>query len=147
MSRFVPVLVACSLLTTGCFTYVPIRPTELPKLNGSFQSSESVGANTTLVTRSVAQVEGEDGKMVELRGQHDVVVTLKDGTKTTYEHPVSASEQDGALVIKSGNLPEARIPLDSIQRVAIPKQNRAVAVVTLVGVGIVGALLLFKVVL
>ena len=145
-SRLVPLLVACSLLTTGCYSHVPIRPSELPKLNGDFATAQAVGVNTTLHTFSVAQVQGEDGRMVELKGEHDVIITLKNGTTTKYGHPVSVSEEGGAFVIRSANQAEVRVPLDDIQRVEVTNYNGIATTFIAVGVGVVASLVVFAVV-
>jgi hypothetical protein len=140
-TRLVTALLACSLLTTGCYSHVPIRPGELPKLNGAFQDTQSAGGNTTLVIRSVRQVEGEDGKMVELKGEHDVILTLKDGSKTTYDHPVAVSEEAGVLTIRSANHPEAQVPLDGIKRVEVTNYDRLTSTLVMVGAALGGGFL------
>jgi hypothetical protein len=140
-TRLVTALLACSLLTTGCYSRVPIRPSELPKLNGSFQEAQAVGPNATLVIQSVRQVEGEDGRLVEFQGEHDVIVTLQDGSKTTYKHPVLVSEESGVLTIRSGNLTEARVPLAAIKRVEATEYDTVKTILATLGATVGGSVL------
>lgn len=140
-----PLVLASSVLLQGCHAHTPIRPTELPKLNGSFGDTQR-GAGAVLTTRTVTHVQGEDGRMVELKGEYDVVMTLKDGRKVEFEHPVLSAVEGQKLRIRSGNRPEASVLVDDISHIEIVNFDGVATSVVgglILGAGALVALLVF----
>ena len=108
-SRSLVALVTSLSLLAGCYSYnyTAIKPTELPKLNGSSYGQVAGGA-----------VETPEGRLVEINGSFDVVIDTNQG-EWTFEHPVGAGIEGDALVVKSSNQNPARIPLSQINSVMI----------------------------
>lgn len=122
----------------GCSTYVSIKPTELPKLNDSFVAPARTSYGQLVAVR-VAHVEAPDGKIVEVKGDFDVRITLRDHRELEITHPVRArlGSSGTALAIAGGNRAEVVIPLDDISTVEIsqPDVGGSVVVGVLIGVG------------
>jgi hypothetical protein len=133
-------------LSVACSTYIPIKPTDLPKLNNSFVAPATAG-NGQLVAVRVAQVEAPDGKLVEVKGDFDVRITLRDGRELEVTHPVRArlDASGSAIAIAGGNRAEGLISLDRISTVEVsqPDVGGSAVAGVLIGVGAsVGALLI-----
>jgi len=130
--------------TAGCLRWVEIKPTELPKLNGSYaRNVEAVPTPTgtqMVVERTVAHVERPDGTLVEISGRFHADVTTSVGS-LRFEHPVNSQLQNDVLVVQGGNRAQTPIPLGDITAVQVsrPSPGRTILAVVL-GVG--GGLLL-----
>ena len=79
MSASLLVLCAAHL---GCYDWIDIKPTELPKLTES----------------SARRIEGPAGEVVEVRRAYDVRITSLTGT-ANYSSPVRSSLSDGTLTV------------------------------------------------
>jgi len=105
----------------GCYSWHAIKPTELPKLNGgSTTITNAGGRQVALIT--VAKVETEDGRLVELKGASDARVWVRGAAPTLFEHPESVV-QGSSLLIRSLNQTQTRIPLTSIQKVEVSQYD------------------------
>lgn len=115
-------LLAGSLTQVGCYDWVEIRPTELPRVTEA----------------SVQIVEDSDGQPVQVRGGCDVRVTNSGGA-TTYSAPVRSRLAQGSLVVEGpGRLPQS-YPLQEPTRVELSQLDAGDTRVALV-VGVLAAL-------
>ena len=116
-----PMLVAV-VGTAGCLRWVEIKPTELPKLNGSY--ARTTGAvptptgPTMIVERTVAHIERPDGTLVEISGRFHADVSTSAGS-LRFEHPVNSELQNDVLVIQGGNRAQTPIPLPAGDRIQL----------------------------
>jgi hypothetical protein len=128
------------LAQSGCYDWEMVRPTEVPKLNGSFATPIGQSGNATVVAVRVADVEREDGTLVRIRGDYDLRVELKDGTAMTFSNPVRTESSGDDLLVRGGNRAETRIPLKDIAHASVsqlaPGKTAALTIVlTLVAAG------------
>lgn len=83
----------------GCHNMVQIRPSELPRLNDSYQRQIGVDTGnpfstsgpripTPIVESSTRHVEAPDGRMVEIEGRYNARITLDGGESWRFNHPV-----------------------------------------------------------
>ncbi|AWV90420.1 hypothetical protein [Bradymonas sediminis] len=117
---------AVGLSATGCYTYEAVKPTELPKLNGSYEKTVGSTYNpnntsTPIVERSVVHLERVDGRMVEISGPMDARVTRKSGEAIVIEHPIVARTNAVSLFVKGGNIAEQEFLLQDIEKVEVEK--------------------------
>jgi hypothetical protein len=89
--RLAVALIACC----GCHVWIPIKPTEVPKLTGGDRT-----------------VEQPDGTRFRFAGSADLRVTTHNGT-TTYWEPQARREGDRLLVVSASH-PPASISLSEI---------------------------------
>jgi hypothetical protein len=148
--RVWPYLLVATLLSSGCYSWAAIKPTELPKLNGSSTTS-TAGGGHTLVLQTVAQVEAPDGRIVEVKGESDArVTTVKPPQVLSFEHPVVANLTDDSLIVQAGNVGKTTIPLSRIESVEISQLERGQTALaaTVVGllVSVVGTVLIISLV-
>ena len=123
-NRGAPVLVV--LVAAGCYDWVPVRPTELPKL--------SAGAR---------ELERADGGRFEVRRAVTAKITTPWGA-TKFAQP-QAGIEGGKLRISGGDVPPTEIPLDQITSVRVGQLNAidTTASVVVLGALIAGSVLLF----
>jgi hypothetical protein len=115
-------LVALAMLVSGCYAWTAIKPTELPKINGTPTFlPDRTGGQVRIVT--MAQVETPDGRLAEIKGESNAPIQLKDGTGVFFEHPLRSSIEDQSLIIMSGNHPKTTIPLANIQSLDVSQGN------------------------
>jgi len=139
------IVIAVLATNAGCLRWVDIKPTELPKLNGSY--ARNVGAVPTpagtqmVVERTVAHVERPDGTLVEISGRFHADVTTASAGSLRFEHPVSSVLQNDVLLIQGGNRAQTPIPLGDISAVQVsrPSPGRTTLAVVL---GVAGGLAL-----
>ena len=134
--------VSFGLLSAGCYDTYAVKPAELPKINGSFVHSEAVGGNATLVTYSVAHVEAEDGRMLELTGKHDVILTLKDGKQVVFQHPVTTEPEGDGYALRGGNRGLLEVKESDIKRAEVTQYDSGKTLAAAIPLAIVGGLLL-----
>jgi hypothetical protein len=126
-------LLALAMLLGGCYSWTAIKPTELPKINGTpTVLPDNTGGQVRIVND--AQVETADGRLVEIRGRSDVRVQLKDTTLMSFEHPIRSSVENQSLTIMSANHPKTTMPLANIQSVEVSQGNRAEAAGVIIGI-------------
>lgn len=129
------VVVAGAIAVAGCYSWVPIKATELPKLNGastipvasmSLTPPPSPGvtpAGAMVITKdSVAHVERPDGSLVEIKGQFDAQIDTPSGS-TLFEYPVRSAVQDSSLLVQGANRAPTTIPLQQVTRVQVSQLN------------------------
>jgi hypothetical protein len=138
----IALLLAFGAVTTGCYKEIGIRPSELPKLNGGFVGTATEAQGKNVVVASVSHVEGEDGRMFEVEGEHDVIVTLKDGRKVRFNHPTSVAHDDGAYTFRGGNRPPEVFGEQEIQRTDVTQVDRTKSLLIVLPACVIGALLI-----
>jgi hypothetical protein len=111
------------MLSSGCYDWEFVKPTELPKLNGSFATPVGHEGNTTVVAVRVADVEREDGTLAQIKGKFDLKVVGQDDSEVEFVHPVAAQIDGDELVLRGGNRSKTRIPLDDIKHAEISQLN------------------------
>jgi hypothetical protein len=119
LKKLVPLsmIATLSLAQVGCYDWVAVRPSDLPKLNAV--SSQTVSAGTAQVTlMDVRTVRAPDGRLVEIRGAHDVEVTA-DGATVSFEHPVEAKVADETLTVAGKNREDTPFTLGKVQKVEV----------------------------
>jgi|GEM_PF-2699814 len=119
LKKLVPLsaVAALSLAQVGCYDWVAIRPSELPKLNSL--SSQTVAAGNLQVTvMTIRTVRSPDGRLVEIRGAHDVQVRA-DGATVEFEHPVESSVADETLTVAGSNREDTRFALRTVDDVKV----------------------------
>ena len=127
MRKLVGLLLA-SALTAGCYTWEPIKPTELPKLSGAAVATGTVASGTNrgqVIAVSVAHVEAPDGRLVEIKGEFDARVELTNGQTVTFTHPVRAQVDGFHLTVQGGNRPPTSFPLNQVRVVTVSQGNPA----------------------
>jgi hypothetical protein len=134
-SRGIAVGLVLAMLSSGCYDFELIKPTELPKLNGSFSTSLGRAGNATVVAVRVVDVEREDGTLAQIKGNFDLKVVRTDGREVEFEHPVRVEEDGDDFVVRGGNRGATRISLVDIQHAEVSQLNPgAVVAGTLLGV-------------
>ncbi len=133
-------LASFAFQAVGCHSYkwVPVKPTEVPKLNGSYVrdrgtvSTPSGAVSVQEVT--VAHVERPDGTLVEISGKYDLRVTSQ-GNSAVFEHPVNSRLQDQFLIVTSGNRAATPYVLRTVERTEVkqPDPTSAFALATALG--------------
>jgi hypothetical protein len=111
-----------------------IKPTELPKLNGS-SSVGTISAGRHVVIASVAQVERPDGTMAEIKGQFDARITVA-GNTSEYEHPVDSAIEGTDLKVRAGNRALTAIPLERIERLEVSQYDGLKTMLLWTGIGL-----------
>jgi hypothetical protein len=125
------------LLTTGCYKTEVIKPTELPKLNYAGVGTVVAGPGKGhLVAVSVGQVEGIDGRMVEVIGEYDATIVAKRGERTTFEHPVRSSIDNQLLRVGGGNRTETAFQLTDVSQVETKTYDGTATLWTILGVSL-----------
>jgi hypothetical protein len=128
----------------GCYNWVAVKPDEAEKLSGSFVAN--AGPNALAIR--VVHAEQPDGRMVELEGDFDVRLELKDGDVLTFSHPVRIEAAEDTLVFHGGDQEPAHVKRDNIVSLKASKYNMgetAVLVITLTAVAaaiLVGAIVI-----
>ena len=129
-----------ALTHVGCVDWVAVRPSELPKLNNF--STETFSAGSTHLTVVTARnVRGADGRVVQITGEHDVLVTA-DGKEVSFEHPVEARVVDDTLTVAGRNREDTRFELATVEKVEVRQYStakRTALVVVLVGLSMVAS--------
>ncbi len=129
-------LTTCVALVSGCYTWEPIRPSELPKLSGGGVTVGRIvdGENEgRVVVASLRHVEAPDGTMVEIKGKYDARITLKNGREIEFEHPVR-TEVDGLhVVIAGGNVSNMSFDPDNIKSVEVSQFSAGQTALAIVG--------------
>jgi type IV pilus biogenesis protein CpaD/CtpE len=122
------VLVAVVTALAGCHSWVPIRPTELPKLN-----------------ETATPVSEPDGTVVEILEPFDARVTTRSGAAVGFKHRVTSSLENRMLVVQGSNRGRTAFPLQDVRSVDVSQPNvggttAAAAVLCGVGVILIGVL-------
>jgi hypothetical protein len=107
------------MLSSGCYQWELIKPTELPKLNGSFATPVGHVGNANVVAFRVADVEREDGTLVQIKGNFDLKVTRENDEEVEFDHPVAAQIDGDDLVVRGGNRSKTNIPLTEIKHAEV----------------------------
>jgi hypothetical protein len=123
-------------LTGGCYRWEVIRPTELPKLNGSSQTLVGTSGHTYAALATIAHVERPDGTMAEIKGRFDARVTVA-GQTQEFEHPVDAALEGGDLKVRSSSRPPAAIPLQRIERLEVSQYDNTKTILFITGMSLV----------
>lgn len=139
-------LCAFGMTSSGCIVHEVIKPTELPKVNNSYSKNigSTVGPNgavTPIVEKSVVHLERPDGTMVEIKGETDALVTLRNGTQVEIEHPVAARTNAVSLFVKGGNIAEQEFEMREIDKVEVSQisMGRTMALTTVISLAVSGA--------
>ena len=142
---FTIALIAAPILL-GCHTWVAIKPSELPRLNGSTEQVVSRSANSRVVAITTTPVERPDGRLVEIRGNYDVRIE-SGGRSQEVGSPVLAELEGDHLIVRGSNMPRSRIPLSNIDNLEVSQFQRARTVLLTTGIAMVGAAIVTAVVL
>ena len=95
-----------ALTHVGCVDWVAVRPSELPKLNNF--STETFSAGSTHLTVVTARnVRGADGRVVQITGEHEVLVTA------------NGNGVDDTLTVAGKNREDTPFTLGKVQKVEV----------------------------
>jgi hypothetical protein len=135
--RFVCVVLVCSTAaaSTGCYTQRSVRPSEVPKLDGSYRDP-AAGPTAPPVGNTTRLIEGADGRMLEVDGDQDLTVTMTDGKVLVFLPPLRVQDDVGDLIIRSTNRPATRLARADIKKVTVSQRD----VGSTVAVSVAGAL-------
>lgn len=145
MIAFVTLAVAAS----GCTKWETVKPTELPKLNGSTSvhvGSRMVGEQRTdVIAVSVAHVEKPDGTLVKIEGEFDARVTESSGEAAHFRYPVLSSVSDADLTVQGSNRGKTDFELDQVERVEVSQPDQTATFFATLGISaaVVGLIALF----
>ena len=105
-----PVVASMSLAVlatiAGCHSWVPIMPTELPRLNGTS-----------------AQVRQPDGTPVDVVEPFDVRVALPSSLPLQFDHPVESTVEGKVLVVQGANRGRTAFPLQDVTHVEVSQPD------------------------
>ena len=104
------------------------------KLSGSFVAN--VGPNVVAI-RTV-NVQQPDGRMVQVQGNFDVRVSLRNGDVRKFSAPVDIQPTPDGLVFRGGNEAPLEAKADDIQAVEVSQMNQGKTV----ALGVLGGLAL-----
>ena len=110
--------------STGCYEWIDIRPSELPKLQPPPESSAEAHARN-------ATLERPDGSLLEIGRNADVRVTAR-GFEREFESPVHAEQVGDDLSIRAGNSGKMTVPIRDLRRVEVAKLDVSSTVVAIV---------------
>ncbi len=146
--RILSVIVATSFAATGCFRVDAIKPTELPKLNGSNVRNLGQTGNVQLIGITVTPVERIDGRTVEIKGNYDASIVRNDGRTLSFEHPVLSEIVNNTLTVKGSNRGVASWPLADVSRVDVQTYDATKTILVVVAINVsilvVSGLILWK---
>jgi hypothetical protein len=132
------VLVATALSSAGCYDWISVKPTELPKLNGGFSMPIAHTETTTVVAVSVADVEQPDGRVTQIQGGgFDIRLLYKTGKESLFKHPIVTQVEGDSLVVGSSSQPKTQIPLADISEAKVSQLNQNKTFLAFAGVGLV----------
>lgn len=137
LKKLVPLsaVAALSLAQVGCYDWVAIRPSDLPKLNAATSQTVSAG-NLQVTLTSVRTVHTPDGRIVEIRGGHDVAVTAE-GTTVEFEYPVESNVADETLTVAGKNREDTPFPLARVQKVEVSQKAEGKTTLLYCAIGLV----------
>ena len=115
-------LVMLVLLLPACYSHTPIKPTEAPKLNGSFETQVEGAPNVYAIR--VTDVETPSGTLEQIEGEFDLMVKTRSGKSYVFEHPVRSAVHEDALLLKGKNLAATRIELSDITSIEVITYNK-----------------------
>jgi hypothetical protein len=133
-------LLAATICCTGCTTWVEVRPTELPKLNGSTVTSGTVVSGDRkrdVIAITVADVERPDGTLTQIYGRYDVRVTETSGREMTFETPVRSEVEDDTLSLQGSNRRQTQFRLNDVRTTEVSQPSDTALTWVIVGVGAV----------
>lgn len=128
-------LVAYFAQSAGCYQWVEVRPTELPKLN----ASEGEKATPERPPSRSARLERTDGSLLEIGRNADVRLETAQGTYD-FASPVVARVVKNDLWIKAGNTGRTTVPLDDVRSAEVAKFDGDATALAIVG-GVIGTAL------
>lgn len=120
------VLAVLAVGAAGCTSWVEIKTTELPKLNGGAVAAGTVVSGTQrgeVVAVSVAEVEKPDGTLEQIKGEFDVRLTRQQGSPEVFESPVRSTVEGESLTIQSGNRARTSFSLAEIRKTEVSQPN------------------------
>ena len=139
LRRIAVATIACfSLLTTGCFNYVHIPPSEAEKLDAAV-STQEVRGEDDVYAMSLITVEQENGKLYEVHGKADLIVRTISGQELKFEHPLSVEMNADSLNVGSTNRVPTKLQVSKVEDVII--KDKAPIKTGLLAGGIVGGVL------
>jgi hypothetical protein len=147
MSRAVVVVVAA--LAAGCFSLHPVRPEQLPRVNGSYIETMSIpmvsaGGQLTSIegirSQSERTFDRPDGGTVTLKGRLGVDLTTTAGRRYRFDHPVVASVESDVLDLRSPSR-SGRVPLGDVRAAEVREFDMKKTLLVSGGLGAVGVLL------
>lgn len=122
------VFVLAAVVVSGCYTHTSIKPTELPKLNGASVVGLGRQGNTNVYAVSVAHVEAPDGRLEEITGEFDAVITERQRGRVDFDHPVQSQIEGNALSVRGGNRAETEFNLNDVTEAEVVQLNGWTAV-------------------
>lgn len=142
-----------AIASTGCYRWVSIKPTELPKLNGSYVRAtgrvSTPRGSVVTYEATVAHIERPDGTLVEVTGPYDAEITTTQGA-AIYEHPVNSSVDGSNLAVQGANRRLTEFPLRDVTEVKVSQYNGAatslliaalsIGVGSIIAYGVIGAI-------
>ena len=133
--------VCVAMLNLGCTNWVAIRPSELPRLNGS----TAVRAGTTydlepIMLIAETSVETPEGTLVTIRGDFDASIQYH-GRTILAEDPVISEVTGSYLQVRAGNLRQTRMTLAEITSVEVLQAAGTKTYLLTVGLILLGSML------
>ena len=129
-------IVTFSVMSTGCYKNIAIRPDQIPLLS-EMPSPTVVGQYGTraVLVVPVATVLTPSGTTVEIRGEYDLLLVLGSGQEHTFEHAVrSTLASPNVLQITGSNRPATRFHLGDVRQAFVTQEDGVLS-------ALVGALL------
>jgi hypothetical protein len=139
-ARILSVLTILSLMSS-CYSYKSVKPTELHKLNhsfevpvgsrtvsttGTFQGKTTYGTSSeTVYAKSNITMESPDGRVVGVEGKPKAIrITTKRQQKRFNAPFIIELDGEGSLTLKSGNLAPGLYRIDDITKAEVLMYDR-----------------------
>jgi hypothetical protein len=130
------------VVLSGCYSWVPVRPTELPLLNDMHNEvvGQTVGPNgqvTPILRNNSRTLHRPDGRTVSIGDEPSVRIHTTRGT-LRFDRPVDSSLQPGQLLsIAGSNRAQVTIPLQEIElaEASRPDRTKTMLAITLPAAG------------
>jgi hypothetical protein len=146
-------LVLCALLCSGCFQdrLIPVKPSELPKLNDmdfAVMAATGPGGTAKGASSDVINVEGPDGRISAVTRPFSVELSTRADGTLRFDEPVRSTLEGDQMFVQGGNR-AGRYPLLDISSASVVKREMnmpvfagllvaAIIVPVIVGVAVFG---------
>jgi len=132
-----------TLSISGCVTWEQVKPTELPKLNGSGHAPLAAqNTSNTVIGVLVTSVEAPDGRLVEVKGDFDVRIAT-DNRKIQFDHPVRSEVEEGMLSLRSSDRGLTQFLLEDVKSAEVSQDRPQQTIWAIAGATTLATLLFF----
>ena len=127
-----------SLLLSGCYKAIPIRPTQLPRVHDELERQTKGKQDPEFKM----DVERPDGTTYHLEGEFDLRITQRNGRVFKFSFPISATVSGDTLTVSGRDQPAREFSLASVTRTDVVQPN---GIVWALGIGAGSVVVLFAV--